>query len=215
VPRVSDEHLAARRQQILDAARRCFLRNGFHNTSMQDVIAEAKLSIGAVYRYFGSKNELIASIAEAAIGGAQEIFDEVATHEPPLTLIDAMERVLDYVDLQSGPDGVLRIAIQVWGESLRDPVLAEFVAEKYSGFRDRFVLLARRARKAGQLPADADPEAVGAALFGLVPGYFMQRILTGGPDRETYLAGVRALLANPPVRANRGEGPVRRDMTGA
>jgi AcrR family transcriptional regulator len=199
MPRVSDEHLAARRQQILDAARRCFLRNGFHNTSMQDVIAEADLSVGAVYRYFGSKDELITSIAQTVIAGAQEIFDEVATHAPPLTLIDAMDRVLDYVDLQSGPDGILRIAIQVWGESLRDPVLAEFVAEKYNGFRARFVLLARQAREAGQLPPDAEPEAVGAALFGLIPGYFMQRILTGGPDRETYLAGVRALLAGPPA----------------
>ena len=57
MPRVSDEHLAARRQQILDAARACFLRNGFHATSMQDVIGEAGLSVGAVYRYFKSKNE--------------------------------------------------------------------------------------------------------------------------------------------------------------
>ena len=46
MPRVSEDHLLARRQQILDAARVCFLRDGFHNTSMQDVIAEAGLSVG-------------------------------------------------------------------------------------------------------------------------------------------------------------------------
>ena len=64
VPRVSEAHLAARRQQILDAARTCFLRNGFHQTSMQDVIREAGLSVGAVYRYFPSKNDLITALAE-------------------------------------------------------------------------------------------------------------------------------------------------------
>ncbi|WP_431945405.1 hypothetical protein [Micromonospora marina] len=53
---------------------------------------------------------------------------------------------------------------------------------------------ARRARDAGELPPEADPAAVGAALFGLVPGYFTQRILTGSPDRATYLAGARTLL---------------------
>src|SRR5262249_59255610 len=58
VPRVSEAHLAARRQQILDAARACFLRNGFHATSIQDVIAEGGLSVGAVYRYFKSKNDI-------------------------------------------------------------------------------------------------------------------------------------------------------------
>nr|BFE67761.1 hypothetical protein GCM10020092_010620 [Actinoplanes digitatis] len=55
VPRVSEDHLTARREQILAAARLCFLRNGLHNTSMQDLIQEAGLSVGAVYRYFKSK----------------------------------------------------------------------------------------------------------------------------------------------------------------
>lgn len=194
MPRVSDQHLAARRQQILDAARTCFVRDGFHNTSMQDVIAEAGLSVGAVYRYFASKHELIESIAESAIGGAAVIFDEIATHQPPLSLADALERTLVYVDEQADDGGTLRIAIQVWAESQRDPVLAKMVERKYSGFRDQYVRLARRAQDVGELPAEADPEAVGAALFALVPGYFMQRILTGRPDRVTFLRGVRALV---------------------
>ncbi|MFB9235078.1 TetR/AcrR family transcriptional regulator [Plantactinospora siamensis] len=194
MPRVSEQHLAARRQQILDAARTCFLRDGFHNTSMQDVIAEAGLSMGAVYRYFRSKNELIASIAEATIGGAQVIFDELAAQRPTPTLIEALGRTLEYVDREASDDGVLRIAIQVWAEAQRDPALAEFVADKYATFRRRYAELARRARDSGELPPDTDPEQVGAALFGLVPGYFTQRLLTGEPDRHTYLAGVRSLL---------------------
>lgn len=197
MPRVSDAHLAARRQQILDAARRCFLRDGFHNTSMQDVIAEAGLSVGAVYRYFPSKNDLITSIAQSVIGGADAVFAELAAAEPPLPLVEALDRALTYVDAQSGEDGILPLAIQVWSESLRDPALATFVNATYSGFRDRFALLARRAREAGELPPDADPEAVGTALFGLVPGYLMQKVLTGRPDRRSYLAGVRTLLGQP------------------
>jgi len=39
--------------------------------------------------------------------------------------------------------------------------------------------------------------AVDVALFGLVPGYILQRALIGGPDRRDYLAGVRALLPDP------------------
>jgi TetR/AcrR family transcriptional regulator, transcriptional repressor of aconitase len=67
MPSVSQEHLDARRRQILDAARRCFVRNGFHATSMQDVLAEANLSAGAVYRYFRGKDEIIAAIAGEAL----------------------------------------------------------------------------------------------------------------------------------------------------
>jgi AcrR family transcriptional regulator len=194
VPRVSKEHLAARRQQILDAARRCFLRDGFHNTSMQDVIAEAGLSVGAVYRYFPSKNDLITAIAQSVIGGADGVFADLAAADPPLPLVEVLDRALTYVDTQTGPDGALRLAVQVWSEAQRDPALAEFVTTTYTRFRNHFVAIARRAHDAGELPPDADPETVGPALFGLVPGYFMQRILTGSPDRHSYLAGVRALL---------------------
>jgi AcrR family transcriptional regulator len=197
MPRVSEQHLAARRQQIVDAARRCFLRDGFHNTSMQDVITEAGLSVGAVYRYFKSKNDLISAIAEEAIGGAGEIFAALAATDPPLPLPEVLERTLAYVDRQAGAEGVLRIAMQVWAESLRDPALAAFVSATYTGFREHFAVMVRRAQRAGELPADADVEGVAAALFGMVPGYFMQRVLTGRPDRETYLAGVRALLNRP------------------
>ncbi|SNT19480.1 DNA-binding transcriptional regulator, AcrR family [Asanoa hainanensis] len=193
MPRVSEAHLAARRQQILDAAKRCFTRDGFHNTSMQDVIAEAGLSVGAVYRYFKSKNDLITSIAESVIGDASAMFEELAVHEPPLSPAEAVERAIEFVDRQTGPDGLMRIALQVWAEAMRDPALAEFVAGAYGRMRGHFVLLATRARDAGRLPADADPEAVGAVLFGMVPGYALQRILSAGPDTKTYLAGLRAL----------------------
>ncbi|MFE9652813.1 TetR/AcrR family transcriptional regulator [Micromonospora sp. NPDC006431] len=205
MPRVSDEHLAARRQQILDAARRCFLRDGFHNTSMQDVIREAGLSVGAVYRYFPSKYDLVTAIAQSVIGGADQVFAELARHEPPLPLTEALARALTYVDSQTGPDGVLRLAVQVWSEAQRDPALADFVRATYRGFRNHFVAIARRARETGELPADADPEAAGAALFGLIPGYFMQRILTGSPDRATFLAGFRALLGESALIGERGE----------
>jgi len=194
MPRVSDEHLAARRQQILDAAYTCFSRNGFHNTSMQDVIAEANLSVGAVYRYFKSKNDLITAIAEGALEGAEDVFAELVKHEPPLPLAEAMDRALGFADSQTGPRGALRIAIQVWAESLRDPSLAAFVADKYSHFRGLFTALARRAQEAGELPPDADTEAIGAALFGMIPGFALQRILANGPDKKAYADALRVLL---------------------
>jgi AcrR family transcriptional regulator len=194
MPRVSDEHLAARRQQILDAAKVCFSRDGFHATSMQDVIAEAGLSVGAVYRYFKSKQELVTSIAEQVLVGADAVLSEIAAHEPPLPLADAVERALDFVDRQTGPDGIFRIAIQVWGEALRDPELAVFVKGQYSRFRRHYAAIAKRAQEAGELPPDADVEAVGAVLFGMVPAYALQRILADGPDKKTYAAAVRTLL---------------------
>jgi hypothetical protein len=58
------------------------------------------------------------------------------------------------------------------------------------------VEFARRAQAAGKLPADADPRQVGSVLFGMVPGYILQRLLVGGVDAATYDAGLCALLGS-------------------
>src|SRR5690349_19443486 len=65
VPKVSVEHEQMRRQQILDAALACFSRRGYHATSMEDIVREAGLSVGAIYTYFPSKEELFKVLAEA------------------------------------------------------------------------------------------------------------------------------------------------------
>jgi AcrR family transcriptional regulator len=194
MPRVTEDHLAARRQQILAAARTCFRRNGFHSTSMQDVIAEAGLSVGAVYRYFKSKDDLITSIAESVLDGADQIFEDLGSQDPPESMLETMARALSFVDAQTGPDGIFPLALQVWAEAQRDPILADFVAEKYTIMRQHFVAVAARARDTGELPPDADVAAVGAVLFGMLPGYALQRILAPGPDQDTYLHGVKALM---------------------
>jgi AcrR family transcriptional regulator len=195
MPRVSADHLAARRQQILDAARSCFLRNGFHATSMQDVIKEAKLSVGAVYRYFPSKNDLITALAGQVIGEISGVFAAVAAAQPPPPLHEIMSRVVDIATANTGPDGALRLAVHIWSESLRDEALAEFVSEIYGRLRDIMVLIARRAQEHGDLPTDADPVAVGSVLLAVLPGYALQRILTGQPEPEAFQAGLRTLLS--------------------
>jgi AcrR family transcriptional regulator len=193
VPRVSDHHLAARRRQILDAARACFMRKGFHASSIQDVIAEAGLSVGAVYRYFPSKTHLIRAIVEQVVSEVEEALGKAAVDES-VPLESAMAQAVELLEPNLGPDGIMRLAVQVWAEALRDETLAEVVAEVYSRLRAIFVLLARRAQATGELPAEAEPEQVGAALFALLIGYGMQKLLTGGPALEDYQAGLRALL---------------------
>lgn len=193
VPRVSEEHLNARRAQILAAARTCFLEKGLHNTSMQDLIKEAGLSVGAVYRYFRSKDEIIGAIAEHVAGGLRQHIDEIAARRLPLT--DSMDLVLDFIDTQLGPDGNFPIGVQVWAEATLDPAIAAIVRARYTSLRDGIRALVVQAVESGELAADVDLDAVAAVLAGLVPGYGLQRLLTGSPDKTTFVAGMRALLA--------------------
>jgi len=64
MPRVTNAHRESRRRQILDASIECFAREGFHRTSMAQIIAEAGVSAGTIYLYFTSKEEIVEAIAE-------------------------------------------------------------------------------------------------------------------------------------------------------
>jgi AcrR family transcriptional regulator len=193
MPRVSEAHLAARRQQILDAARTCFTRNGFHVTSMHDVIAEAGLSVGAVYRYFKSKNEIVEAIAEEYLSQVTEMIDSVAA-DPDQSIVDVMRAAITFLDANTGPDGAMRLAVQVWGEAVRDEQALVPARKMYRRVRGTFVHVAERAIGSGELPSGGDPEAIGAGLFSLLVGYGLQKLLTGGPPLEVYLSGLTTLL---------------------
>jgi AcrR family transcriptional regulator len=200
MPRVTEEHRATRRLEILAAACRCFARDGFHATSIADIISESGLSAGALYLYFKSKQELIAAVVEMTLATADELFAELladdAVPSPEQTIefmIDAvMERAVRHPLL--GVD-MSRVALHAWAEALRDPKIAERIEHTLHHLRQHYEDVARRWQIAGLIPPDTDPAHVGAVLLGVVYAFALQRLLIPGTDPAQYLSGVRGLLA--------------------
>ncbi|HKC49666.1 MAG TPA: helix-turn-helix domain-containing protein, partial [Myxococcota bacterium] len=58
---------AASRDAILDAALRCFAKRGYHETSVDDIAARARLSKGAIYWHFAGKRELFLALIDRAL----------------------------------------------------------------------------------------------------------------------------------------------------
>lgn len=200
MPKVSPQHTAARRQQILEAAWRCFARDGFHATSMQDVIGESGLSAGAVYRYYASKTALIAAAASAGLAVAERAFDDLLADGAVVSPQEALRHVLQTVVTFATERDVdlTRVAVTAWAEALRTPELHTVAAGLYAGLRARFTEVVRRWQAAGHLPPDVDAALAGQALFGLVPGFVLQRLLLGDVTPEGYAAGFAGLVAGRP-----------------
>ncbi len=59
---VNDNLESAKRQQILDGAKRCFLAQGFDGSSMNNIVKAAGVSKGTVYAYFPSKEKLFEAL---------------------------------------------------------------------------------------------------------------------------------------------------------
>ena len=196
MPKVSDEHRLARRQQIVAAARTCVAEQGFHKTTMADVIRESGLSAGAVYGYFKSKDEIVAAIADDALSSVDRLFEEILAREEPLTPLAALEAAVEHVAFVAGQAGgdVTKVGIQAWAEALHNDAIKAIASEKYRMLRGHFVEVARRAQADGTVDPDTDPEYIAQVLFGLIPGFILQRLILGDVTPQSYTAGLAALL---------------------
>jgi AcrR family transcriptional regulator len=196
MPKVSDEHRLARRQQIVAAARTCVAHHGFHKTTMADVIRESGLSAGAVYGYFKSKDEIVAAIADDALSSVDRLFEGLLATNEPLTPLAALEATVEHVALVAGQAGgdVTKVGIQAWAEALHNEAIMAIASGKYRMLRNHFVEVARRAQADGTVDPDTDPEYIAQVLFGLIPGFILQRLILGDVTPQTYIAGLAALL---------------------
>ena len=137
MPKVTDAHLAARREQIVDAAMTRFAEGGFHSTGMAEVIAATGLSAGAVYRYFPSKEALIRAIVEERVlANAAAAFEHIIDEgvDDPVEAVSAALGIVDTVTARQGVD-VTKIAVQAWGEALRNPDILDVAQGAYARMR--------------------------------------------------------------------------------
>ncbi|MFE3192766.1 TetR/AcrR family transcriptional regulator [Nocardia sp. NPDC059240] len=194
MPRVSEEHLERRRQQILDAAQTCFARKGLHATTMQDVFAESGLSAGAVYRYFKSKNDIIEALTTEATVDLRDALSEAVYSDPLPTPPDLVRILSEAIVRLSAPGGPVHIIPQAWALALTDANIADYVRTNILAIRRLWFDYANRMRDVGWLPPDADTDAVAKIFLGLLPGFILQHLILGDADPETFARGITAIL---------------------
>jgi AcrR family transcriptional regulator len=194
MPRVSQQYRDARRREILEAAARCFAENGFHSTSMQDFFTASGLTAGLVYRYFSTKDELIASVAGEALEQLLASVDEAIRAQPPPGVEDVIGRLLRTLDALDERERITRIAVQVWAEALHNPSVGPIVTAGIARVGESLATLVRNAQAAGQIDPGIDVAFAARALLSLVPGFIVQRALDPGLDRAAYERAVRSLV---------------------
>ncbi|MFE2048102.1 TetR/AcrR family transcriptional regulator [Streptomyces sp. NPDC059459] len=197
--RVSQEHLDARRRQILDGAALCFARKGFHATSMQDVLKEVDLSAGAVYRYFSGKDQLIEAIVTDVMGVLRDVYERAALESPPPMPDELIARTVAHMQRERSAltsDGEWlfpRLMIHAWTETQRNDELSALLGEGFEAVTAAWAKLVVRYQESGMMSADVDPRAVARTLMATVQGFGVQHVLFGGFPPEALRAGVRAL----------------------
>ena len=194
MPRVTQQHRDERREQILAAARRCFLRDGFHGTSMQDLFAESGLSAGAVYGYFASKDDVIVAIAEENLQDVVEMIHTVAARQPDQSIGTTLAGLLEVVRVKHLEDGLGGLAVLVWAEALRNESLRERFTALLTQLRTDLTKAVRVHQRAGDITSEVRADAIAALLIGAVPGYIVQLALLGPQAVSRVPDAARALF---------------------
>lgn len=188
MPKRDDAHMAARRRQILDAAREAIDRDGIDALSMTSIATTAGLSIGAIYTHFRSKQELLTEL----IGSdphARPLFDDCTT---PGQTLARFEEMLEQFGRRDDRNIRQRIVFEITTLARNNPEVRAAVEAGYQGQR------AATLRQAAMLAHPGlDPERVavlGECLFALLLSAQMQMVAGVSADAAAKARAVRSLL---------------------
>jgi AcrR family transcriptional regulator len=190
VPKITEAQRETRRQQILDAALRCFSRDGFHNTTTADIVRESGVSQGTLYLYFATKDDIIIALADDRHQGEAFLNALARSEQNPL---EGLALLLElYGRSLSDPRraDLRRVGIQGWAEALRNPTVHGDLTTNLASLRAEISRLIERGQRAGQIKPDIAPDAVARTLIAIFQGLMLQ--VSWGEDIE--LDAVRRLV---------------------
>jgi AcrR family transcriptional regulator len=154
---------ANKRDQILDAAQRCFYERGITATGVDTVAAAAGVSKRTLYNHFASKDDLVLAYIELREDRWRKVLDERLEG-----MTDPVDRILAYVDAYFGvPSGEDFRGCALINAAAEIPDPGSQVLERLRASKDRV------RREIGGLVREArirDPETVAAALVLMLEG---------------------------------------------
>jgi AcrR family transcriptional regulator len=178
------------RGRILAAAERCFARAGFHRATMQDVAREAGMSPGNLYRYFPSKDAIVAGLCErdqaelaadfAELGGVNDFLMSFRRIARKYLVDDPRERAV--------------LVLEIWAESTRNPAIAAQCRAFEVGVKAGMARVIEAGRAKGEIPADIDVGFVVDMICMLGDGLFKRRVLDEDFNAERDIGSMLAMF---------------------
>ncbi|MFI9387308.1 TetR/AcrR family transcriptional regulator [Kutzneria sp. NPDC052558] len=166
MPRVSQDHLEARRRQILDGARACFARHGYEGATVRRLEEATGLSRGAIFHHFRDKESLFLALAE---DDALRMAEVVAEQGLVQVMRDLLAGRKDDND-EEHPADWLGTRLEVSRRLRTDPDFRGRWAERSEQLTKATQDRLRRQREAGNLRDDVDVEVLSDFLELVLEG---------------------------------------------
>jgi AcrR family transcriptional regulator len=174
VPRISEAARSERRQRFIDAAWRCSARKGYRDLTVDDVCIEARLSKGAFYGYFASKQDLLLALLEEDAGAVDELMEDLDR-----SATDSRERLQRFTRgmLARGDDPAhVQVRADLWNAMIGAPPLRDRLAHAIDRRRAVLQRWIEEGTSAGEL-VDIPPKALASLLLALGDGLLLHGAL--------------------------------------
>jgi TetR/AcrR family transcriptional regulator, repressor for uid operon len=161
-----------KRQEILEGAVRCFIRDGFRGASISTICAEAQISPGHLYHYFPSKEAIIEAMAATHLESIRARFSQLADKKDAIAVITA--------ELQRSRKGAISgeqaLILDLMAEAGRNPAIAKIVHSHTRAIRGLLAETLRNGQATGGIDPNLDAELAAVLLINLMDGSKILRI---------------------------------------
>ncbi len=186
MPKISNEQKISRRKQIMQAALICAARKGFHQTSMRDICKEAKMSIGAVYNYYKSKEEILAAITKEGRQTKRVILERLKECR---NARESFQELFKYFFLLY-KNGSFRtygsIDLETYCEAMRNEEIRRIMQEEYESLANPLEELVQFWQRKKEIKKDIDSRYLANYLISLSVGIKIHLLVQPELTAEEY-----------------------------
>ncbi|MGG6895205.1 MULTISPECIES: TetR/AcrR family transcriptional regulator [Rhizobium] len=196
------EKHALQLEAILEAAKICFARTGFHRTSTEAICGEAGVSSGKLFHYFPNKKAIILAVVHEQTSQTATYIGEL------LQQADLAAALLDFFDvvLHLAADALeRRLILEIAAEATRDEDVGALNAAGDRLLRDGLTALLSGAAERGQVKLMVPLEHAVRFLMIVIDGIFNRASIDASFDPAEERASLRTIISN--VLCITGENP--------
>ncbi|MET0605259.1 MAG: TetR/AcrR family transcriptional regulator [Beijerinckiaceae bacterium] len=190
MPKITAHRQTERRDRILDAAERCFARDGFRGATMAEICADAGVSAGGAYLYFRSKEDLIAGLAER---DRERIATDFAKLDVAPDFLAALDGLANHY-LFDEPPHRRALMLEIAAEATRNPVVAEQWRRVDRLVQDTFRKALSAQIAAGRIRPRHDVTILSALMMVIGDGMFQRIALDREFDAKAAVPAIMGLV---------------------
>jgi len=180
------------RTKIVTAATQCFIRKGFHATSMRDIAKAASVSLGNIYNHFDRKTDLVLAISQDETAGIIEAADFFKTTD--MTALPAVMAFVDEYLQEATAPGVGVLIIEIAAEAARNDEVAKAFQENHKQLYQALSGFLHNGQQKGEINRAINPDQAAELIIDIIEGLATRCCLPGKNPSRAAIKEMKLLI---------------------